>query len=238
MIGQTNSERNFKLLGDLPNSNLIVWLDGTDFINHSPLGDKIQVTNMSNYNTLGVEYSYHCYQKAGASSNAIKLSPINAINLNDYTIMCWGNKRANSNHMNLFTMGMTSAPLCEIRFRASSNTQCHFNHKNGDANAGSGINIGDVSNSWHHYAVSYEGYKYCDFSHLTGFTMFFDGVCSYYFYNSGVSPCNPTIWQILGTTCYTADTGGASSATDYRVYSPHLTPSQIKKIYDMGPQVH
>lgn len=230
MTGTTNSI--FNTIHTDNSDHLIVWLDGTDFVNHSKLGDNIVVTNSNNYITLTTSafngQMIPCYDKAAANSNGINISPFSYFTSNNYTFSCWGNRKANSNYMNLCTIGISSNPFTEIRLRQATNGSWRVNYGQTTSQSSIDINSKIELDTWHHYCVTYYPGMY---------KMYFDGQCSWVVTQHITAIRVPTVWRVLGSTLWN-DTGGASQATDYRFYDTALSATQIAELYAKGPQTH
>ncbi len=246
MIGITNSATG-NIFSHLPLkfNNLIAWLDGSDFVNHSPLGNSITVTNTNNYNTIYSDNGglpiFHkkqpIYVKAAASSNGIELRPFDVLPQECYIQMIWGEKLGNNNYMNLCTFGIASRAICELRIRHTSNNTALIclGTNSGSTNfefqpfTGQEIPL----NTFHHIAVV------VDVAENGRAYVYFDGrlirsiIRSY-----AVGTITPNRWNLLGTTCWTSDTGGYSRCTDYRLYNCCLSSKEIREIYEEGPQTH
>lgn len=191
-------------------------------MNHAPTDSDVTLTNVNAYNQLSSQERngivVPAYFKPGASSNAIKISVNFTINFKDFTMCAWAYKTINANHSNIFTIGNASARFSEFRFQE------------GTANQGTiqAIAFPFEPNTWKFMVATMKDNLFC---------RYIDGVLidTQTFTNNNSTY---SIFQILGTTCWSSDTGNSGYATDCRIYNHALTSEDILEMYNRGPQWH
>ena len=201
MLGWTNNTNEKYRQNVIKYDNLVVWLDGTDFLNHG-ISNAYTILNGTSFNSLVTQTinnkSFSTYYKKSATSrsNGIIITPFQLPNLTNITMSCWGKKVNENNHNNLFTCGNTSEPFMEMRFKLTTNGEICAFVSNGTGHAQIQLNSGIAINTWNHFAIS------CNYSN---WTIYYNGVpirtVTYTNAKTSIS-----IWNILGGTCW--DDGG------------------------------
>ena len=226
MIGTTNAIEQKTKKNIYLYDHLLVWFDGTDFVNHAPTSSNVTATNVNGYNQLSSQnrndINIPMYYKAAASSYGINLSANFSFNFKDITMCAWGYRVVDTNYSNIFTIGNGSASFIELRF------------KEGTANNGAIKVLTTTSNLW-----PWQNNTWC---FLTATLK--DNQGKAYANGTNIATINGTNnfstyanFRILGATCW-GDTGGAAYVTDCRIYDYALTDEDILEMYNRGPQWH
>lgn len=226
MIGKTNNKG--QLIEPIYNyNNLLVWFDGTDFNNHAPTGTNVTAINKNNYNTITTRNFYKksisMYYKASGSSNGIDITANIPINFKDITISAWAYRTSESNYNNIFTIGNDSASFLELRARQSTTNKGNILV----------LTTSDNPFTWNNWTF---GFLVATIKNNVG-TAYFNGnlIGTQNATNNFSTYKN---FRILGSTCWSSDTGGQNYVTDCRMYNYALTADEILNLYKIGPQEH
>lgn len=213
--------------------NLILWLDGTDLLNHGPTGDMMTINNTNNFNTIIISADQYnnqnvaCYHKDSTVQDSMNIWPTAAFSPFSYTISVWGNRLSNDNYMNLTCLGQSNSAWVEIRLRETTNNSITFYVRTNGSYTNRPQAVGATLNTWHHYAISYSSGNY---------KMYFDGILKET-YAMTPTLIDISTWRLLGGTNWN-NAGGKAEAADYRVYNIPLSDEEITSIFNAGPQTH
>lgn len=212
-------------------NNLLLWADGTDFINHGPNSNTIVMANQNNFNQLSTltynSKTIPAYYKNTTSANGITcITNSSTFDFSDCTFSGWGYRTSTNNYTNLMTIGNSQLPIIEFRIHNTDNYAATLVAGTSAGRLDNFFSTG--SNTFIHIAVTVKN---------DSWSTYFNGNLA-----ATQSKTNDfstySRFNILGTTCWDSDTGGAAYATDCRVYNTCLSAEEILDMYNRGPQKH
>jgi len=141
-------------------------------------------------------------------------------------MMAWCARCDNTDHNNLFTCGDASSGFFEARFRLTGTNAVGYLWASGSSYDYHSVAVGQQINEWGHMAFIRNG---------SSIKCYYNGIVVDQV-TASTTRNSISIFHLLGDTCWTSDTGGASYCTDYRYYDIALSDADILEIYNAGPQ--
>lgn len=217
-------------------NDLIYWLDGTDYMDHSKLncptvkGTQITLT-VSN---IGEYQNVPCYGTTAAASNQGLYTNNTSCEIGTMTMMLWCSVTNSANWCGISTINQNMPTLApnavDFRRRPDGWRPCL-----GVRHANSGVGdtyLGDVAycgqNQWHHWCLSVSAVTH---------KLYWDGILVYtsnwtngapsgIVHNAGIFRCGDSTNGITGLI------------SDARWYNAVLSDEDISVIFSAGPQQH